>query len=462
VNDTANGGIPAYRALTTPSPAYIKGANPPAVPRQLESPASGVSVVLADGTNPITDSTVTFQFDGNAVTKAPTRQGKYLILSTGDLPGFMAGGEAHTAAVTYKDSTGASRSQQWQVYNLENLILPAKPVTGEDFNSVPEASGPSTTVPPGWQAINYTLPETPGWDLTSQNTDAFTNWVVISTDTVGNIEREVMQNDTTQKINGAPIGDSWMTGNLMFAASDGRAGNGNPQVQIAITKPFDLSSVTNPVLTFYSGQRITGNQSEADAVEYSVDGGKTWLPVVYYHKADTIFYSSDGSYDAVKMLNTPNGHTPTWSVPGVPGASGGTFGGAIGAPVSQALAPYIAERSDSIKSRRVEAIRLPQASKKNDVRLRFAHVGSCGWEWGVDNIAFYDIAPTFAPPAGGQPHIDSIGIANGSVTINWTNGGTLESSSTLPGTTWTSTGNSSGTFTESVPATGNKFYRVKQ
>src|SRR5207247_289909 len=106
--------------------------------------------------------------------------------------------------------------------------------------------------------------------------DAYLDWVIISTDTVQPIEKEVLDNDTTQLINGKPIGDSWMTGNLLFAASDGRAGNGNPQVQIAVTKPFNLSAVNNPVLTFYSGQRISDNRSEADAVEYSVDGGATW------------------------------------------------------------------------------------------------------------------------------------------------------------------------------------------
>jgi hypothetical protein len=89
--------------------------------------------------------------------------------------------------------------------------------------------------------------------------------------------------------------------------------------------------------------------------------------------------------------------------------------------------------------------------------LRFSHYGSCGWEWAIDNIAFYDIASTAQTP--GAPHIDSIQASNGSITVKWSNGGTLQSSTSLNNPTWTSTGNSTGTFTESL-ASGAKFYRV--
>jgi hypothetical protein len=59
---------------------------------------------------------------------------------------------------------------------------------------------------------------------------------------------------------------------------------------------------------------------------------------------------------------------------------------------------FVVNRNDTSLARRVEAIRLPGASKKSAVLLRFSHYGSCGWEWAVDNIAFYDIAPALPPP----------------------------------------------------------------
>ena len=272
------------------------------------------------------------------------------------------------------------------------------------------------------------------------------------------LEGSSIQNDATQIVNGQPIAE-WTSGNVLFAASDGRLGGGIPQVQIAISKPFDLSSVTNPVLSFYSMLRISNNRTEGDSVEYSIDGGHTWLGAAYYGRTTVNLVTDlDGSYDAVASLNTPGSIITVWKDP-VLGTRGAKLGDAIGATVSAALSPYLVERTDTAQSRRIEAIRLPQASKQRDVRLRFCHVGSCGWFWGIDNIAFYDIGPA---PGGAQPRIDRITISNGQVAIQWSNGGTLEYSTSLDNPSWTSTGNSSGSFAESPSASGNKFYRVRQ
>ena len=52
-------------------------------------------------------------------------------------------------------------------------------------------------------------------------------------------------------------------------------------------------------------------------------------------------------------------------------------------------------------------------------------------------------------------------VSSGTITIQWTGGGTLESAPGLAAPiTWTTTGNSSGSFSE--PATGTKYYRVKR
>ncbi len=67
---------------------------------------------------------------------------------------------------------------------------------------------------------------------------------------------------------------------------------------------------------------------------------------------------------------------------------------------------------------------------------------------------FSDIQST-----SGQPKITNVSLTGNSITVVWTGGGTLESSATATGG-WTTTGNSSGTFTESVSGAA-KFYRVK-
>ena len=66
----------------------------------------------------------------------------------------------------------------------------------------------------------------------------------------------------------------------------------------------------------------------------------------------------------------------------------------------------------------------------------------------------------FAPAPAAAPRITSATISNGMVTIQWTNGGTLQSTTNLNlPITWKDL-ESDGSFTE--PTTGNKFYRVSR
>jgi len=469
VNDLANGGIPAHRALasTAASVPYIKNVTPQPVPRQLEKTSRSVVITLADGAKAVDDASVALSIDGKSTPLTKRRQGASLTVDTGVPDGLRLPGEAHTAQLTFKEAGGSTvRTQSWSFYNLENLVLPATPVAKENFDSYPEATSEATTVPPGWVATNYTYRETEGWDLSDLTSDAYMNWVLITTDTVFAVEDEVLDNDKSQLVNGQPVAN-WMSGNLIFVASDGRKRNipdpnGGPnisvgQIQFVTSAPFNLSTAANPVLTFSSGARLSGNKEQMTA-EYSIDKGATWLPVIYMRNSTTVRLRPDGSFDAVAMCTeTDLDQITRWPTPGV-GPKGGNFGDMIAAPISQDLAPYFANRNDGVSARRVEAIRLPKASKQSDVRLRFTHAGSCGWEWGIDNIAFYDVPP----PVSAEPKITQVAVAAGAISIQWTDGGTLESSPALANPVWTSTGNSSGSFTEPVAAAGAKFYRVKR
>ena len=473
VNDVANGGIPAYRALSGAStvPPFVKNVTPLPVARQMEVVQNRVTVALADGSTPVNTNSITLEIDGNPAALTITRSGGTVTAASDVLSGLRLPGESHTAVLRYNDGATYSRTQQWAFMNLENLILPASPVTGENFDSYPEATDAATAVPPGWIATNATYAEDPGWDLTNIRSDSFLGWVMITTNTVWPLEDEVMLNNTAQTINGIPLTDpnNWMSNNLIFVASDGRVRDiphpdgispniSAGQIQFVISAPFNLSTVTNPVLTFSSGARLSGNKEQM-TLEYSVDDGANWLPGIYMRNSSTIRLLPDGTYDAVTMCTEMDtNQIAMWPTPGV-GPKGGNFGDMIAAPISQALAPYFANRNDGVAARKVEAIRLPAASKKSNVRLRLTHAGSCGWEWGVDNIAFYDIAPP-APPAA--PVITSVTAVGGAVTVKWNNGGVLESSPSLSSPVWTSTGNSSGTFSEPVSPGGNKFYRVKR
>ena len=76
-------------------------------------------------------------------------------------------------------------------------------------------------------------------------------------------------------------------------------------------------------------------------------------------------------------------------------------------------------------------------------------------------IKAYRAAAGGTQPPPQSPQITTAAISSGNITIKWSNGGTLESSPSVTGPTWTSTGNSSGSFTEPV-AGAAKFYRVRR
>ena len=104
--------------------------------------------------------------------------------------------------------------------------------------------------------------------------------------------------------NGVPVTiTDLVQGNILYEESDVRSGN---QVQFITTKAFNLSSVANPALSFF--HLYNQNQDNIGAVEYSVDGGTNWLPVVYY------LDQTDRGGDIVLM---PEGYHPNVAAPGV-------------------------------------------------------------------------------------------------------------------------------------------------
>jgi len=101
--------------------------------------------------------------------------------------------------------------------------------------------------------------------------------------------------------------------------------------------------------------------------------------------------------------------------------------------------------------KRLEIFRLPMASHKSDVRLRFAYLGTASWYFGVDNLSFYDVAAPVKP-------VLSIAVASANnVTISWTGDGTLLEATTLAGP-WTVSWSQANPQTQ--PAAGSKFYQI--
>jgi hypothetical protein len=462
VNDVANGGLRAYRAATSPVQPYVKYLDPLAVPRQLNLVSSSLLVILADGDTAVNDNSIALKVNGTPVTVTKKRQGKTVSVAYAPTT-LQIPDQQQSAELTYEDASGAyTRTLQWAFYNLKNLVLPAPAIT-ENFDSYEEG-----TVPTGWTAWNFTecsgnYCATPGLDLDDLNSDTYRSWVVVSRDRLQGLKSRIFDVAPGQTFNGQPVTlDDLSTGNLLYAESDVRDGS---QVQFIISKPFDLSRVTNVVMTFAS--LYEQNQDNIGAVEYSVDGGNNWLPVVYYldtmdSSGSDIRLNPDGSVDAVRTLTDPNADTAYWVDQGV--QKGGIYGDAIAAPITAALGPYIAPRwnDNPTVDKRIEVFRLPQAGKKADVRLRFAQIGTASWYFGVDNLAFYDVAPEVVV----VPKLNLPTVSSGNVTITWQANPTikLQKTASLTNPDWQDVEGTLGAGSATQPLSGTAgFYRlVKQ
>jgi hypothetical protein len=222
----------------------------------------------------------------------------------------------------------------------------------------------------------------------------------------------------SQYVNGQEV-TSLVEGNFIYAESDTRGGS---QVQYLFTKDFNLTGKPDVHLFFHSIH--TQNQDDICSVEYSIDSGTTWLPIVYMIDATDIILGADGKTDAVATLNEPRGDAARYNDPTTGEEIGGTYGAFIAAPIAAGLAPYISGRvnDDQFESKRVELFRLPQADNQPKVRFRFAQAGTGSWFFGLDSFGLYTIS-TASPPTATRPADQTVAVGN-SVTFTSTVGGT--------------------------------------
>ena len=243
--------------------------------------------------------------------------------------------------------------------------------------------------------MNYTSGGTGVFDLNDPGSDSYLGWTTISRARVlsaaWNSERRLAV--SFQVVNNQVV-TQLVDNRFAYAESDNRSGS---QVQYLFSPDYNLAGKTNVYLSFNS--IYEQNQDSIGAVEYSVDGGTSWRPVVYYLAPGDIV-STNGAVDAVATFSAPQGDTATYTDPVTSEQAGGTYGAFIAAPITAELGAFIAPRGDddAIDGKRVEIFRLPGADNQSRVRLRFAQAGTASWYFGVDNVGFYSITQV-APPA---------------------------------------------------------------
>ena len=460
INDPSDpNAVKAYRVRPGSGATPFVSVLVPSSPVNI-GPDVVISATIQNSATAVVTNSIKLYFDGTQVQPSIQPSSGTNTLVQYDPPGLLASLSTHDLQLVFADNgtpvTTKTNEFQFSVSSYVNKILPT-PIYFENFESAVEGG-----LPAGWTSTNNTDSLEPGSppDIGDPKSDAYLGWLVITRDQVyinGTNDFHVWEADDPdgrvstiapgQVVNGVVLAPTnLMENKFVYIESDERGGN---QVAMLFSPNYDLTGKSNIWVSFHSSYEQ--NQDNIGALEYSVDGGTNWLPVLYMLDGPDIVHFPDGSVDAVTTLNQINTDT----------AYGTSYGTYIAAPISQALAPYISARvnDDNVESHRVELFPLPQADNKSKVTFRFAYAGTASWYWGVDDFGLYSI-----PPVSSSPTL-SISSAAGSVTISWPSavtGFTLESTDSLTAPSWSPV---SGVANNSVTITvgaGNKFYRLHQ
>lgn len=376
------------------------------------SPAVVITFDIVDGTTQLATNTVSLTVDGAHVTPLITKPSDTNTVITFDPPGLFTAQSSHTATLVFADNgapaTWKTNTVAFTVADYQDIALP-EPLYLETFDSLLDGE-----LPAGWTVTNMTTEVIPGPDFTTPNSDSYKDWVVLTPDTFALAAANLSDlNNLThvapnQYVNGALV-TSLISSNFIVANSDGRSGN---QIQYLFSKDYDLSGQSNVYVSFHS--MWVQNQDSSAYVEYSIDQGQTWLPVLYMLDTSVIINEAGGAVDAVATFNTVHSDVATY-VNEFGETLGGTYGSFIGAAVSSSLAPYISGRlnDDQTDSMRVELYRLPQADHQAKVRLRFAATGSDSWYWALDDVGLYSITKVTPPSVVVTTASYTIGTGNG-------------------------------------------------
>ncbi|HNQ90156.1 MAG TPA: hypothetical protein PKM73_16180 [Verrucomicrobiota bacterium] len=399
------GGLPCYRALN--AGAVVTGPTISAIsplPNAINVSASaGLTAVIRDGSTAFNPATFKLYCNGTDVTAGATIGAKVngrTKISYAP-PVRPDPNDVEEYRLTFADPTSAGGTREaivsYTVAPYADYVLP-DPIWEETFDTVAEGA-----MPPGWSTVSPITPA--GYeDLNDPDSDSYLTWVVVSRERIASItawNATQRLNTPEAYINGERV-ESLIQGQCAYHESDIRGGSQYAELfspNVNLTGKNDIYVVYNSI--------YTQNQDNIAGVEYSVDNGATWLPVIYMVHKDDIVLKGDGSIDAEGTLTAAHADTADYTDP----ISGEFVGDTYGAFVKAAratwpnLAEYISGRidDDQMESKRIEKHRLPLADNKSQVKLRFFQAGTASWFFGVDNVGLYSISGPQAPEIVTQP-----------------------------------------------------------
>jgi hypothetical protein len=430
-------------------------------------PTARLTATILPGTGEVPASGIQLSFDGTPVVPTVVVQSDRTLVSyVGNT--LLPVGSAHSFRLIAVNSVGLGVTNEiaYTVGGYTNLVLPT-PIYLETFDAVPEGS-----LPAGWVGTTYSAVSNEEIDFGNLDSAAYAGWTTVETDRFlgtfmtysdpespaswGADYQRVLRVGPRLVLNHAPV-TRLATGRMLFGNSGYR--NGGTQVMWVETPDYDLTGRTDVHLAFHS--LWEQNQDSIAAVEYSVDGGMNWMPVmILLHTAD-ILRTAEGEVDVDATLYTERGDIARY-FDELGTEVGGFYGAFLKSPISAALAPYIEGRvdDDAVGSKRIEVRRLPAADGQAKVRFRLLHAGTDSWYYGVDNFGLYSIpsVPTEAPVLGAA-------LEGGSLRLSWgaeAAGFVLESRNAVGSGDWLPVPGVGGT-SALVPTTGDQqWFRLRR
>jgi hypothetical protein len=413
-------------------------------------PDAVVNATFQDGSLPLNTNSVQLTFDGSPVTPVIQKSGPATSV-TYDPPGLLASLSTHSYKLNFNSNGGATPNNTNQVSftvgPYVNYILPA-PLFSENFDTTAEGS-----LPVGWSQTNYTDITDTNFNLGDLNSASYATWVVVDhnrftsnfnsylTHTPTLDYLRVLSTNHFNVVNGQVV-TNLAQGNIVFGDSGYR--DGLSQVLYLFSPDYNLSGQGNVYLSYHS--LWEQNQDSVASVEYSIDQGATWLPIVYMLDGPDVVLDANGNIDAVATFSTVRGDQATYVDPADGLTKGGNYGAFIGVNSNQwsTLAPYISPRinDDPVESKRVELFRLSGADNQSHVRFRFAHAGTDSWYFGIDEFGLYSIPSVSGPVAtapspanqtvavGNNAALSVSAVGSGPLSYQWRHYGT-----NLPGRT---------------------------
>src|ERR1044071_6483807 len=361
VDDITFAQLPATTLSSGPQILSVTPAN-----GQVATPPDYFYVArILNGDTGVNTNSTSLKLSINGTSVSPTiSQNGSLITVSYQAAGLLPGGSTNTYALTFKDdghpATSYANTVNFVTALYVNKQLPA-PIFFENFNSTSEGSLPAGWTRTGLDTMRDTTSE-PGINFTNLDSDAYTNWTVVEAYRFTNVfetysqeynggttppdeasdYQRVLSVNPSNVVNGAFV-RNLASGRFAFGDSGYRL-DALGQIEYLFSPDFNLTGRSNIYLSLHS--LWEQNQDSIAALEYSIDTGANWQPLLYMLDGSDVLTNLDGSIDALGTFT----NTYTDVAQYVDSGSGLTVGGYYGAFIGVAsnrwstLAPYISRR----------------------------------------------------------------------------------------------------------------------